>query len=795
MRRSRRGTRSQHVSDDVAEAANEGEPNTEIVYKPIEYSVSSRQIVPNKMQADALSNLAKLRARGESKALLISATGTGKTYLAAFDVEAFKAKRALFAVHRERIASDAMKSFARVNGEGHTYGLYSGDKHNADADYVFCTIQLLAGHLDEFDPNEFDYVVIDEAHRAGAASYQKVIDYFRPRFLLGMTATPDRTDGYDIFKLFDNNIAYQITLQMAQENNMLAPFHYFGITDLNVDGSPIDDLSSFEQLTSEERVNHIVKEINNYTANPDRRGIVFCARNEEAKRLAEMFNARGFRCCALSGSSSPEDRASAIERLECDREKRDDYLEYVFTVDIFNEGIDIPSLNQIIMLRPTESAIIFVQQLGRGLRLHPGKEYVLVLDFIGNYQKSFLIPIALSGDRTYNKDNLRRYVKEGSRIIPGCSTIHFDPIAEERIYQSLDSTRFSTTQLIKKEYQSLKYMLGRIPTLKDFDDNSAMDPLIIFSNTSLGSYHAFLKKYEKDYTVHFSDLQERMIKFVSMKLAAGKRPQELCLLQELMSSSELAEKQYERQVRSYSERLPVAACSVANVLNCSFLTGPTADTFAGCEFTRYENGAFKITTQFADALKDPEFKTQMLELVDFGLDRYKKQYAKSYDGTNFVLYEKYTYEDVCRLLNWSKNINGLNIGGYKYDKDTNTFPVFINYEKGEDISASINYQDRFLSSSELIAISKQKRNLKSPEILRLKSASITGMRTYLFVRKNKNDEESSKEFYFLGGMEPTGDFQEITMAETNARAVEIRYLLETPVKDELFDYLTSESVG
>jgi len=749
--------------------------------------VAAGPIKPNKMQVKALANLKRLRDEGATKALLVSATGTGKTYLAAFDVEVVMPRKALFLVHRKRIADDALRSFRRVIGTARTYGIYSGQTKELDSDYLFCTIQTVAEHLDQFAPDEFDYIVIDEAHHAEAPTYKKVMDHFRPKFLLGMTATPTRTTGEDVFALFDNNIAYQITLQDALGANLLSPFHYFGIADLTVDGATVDDDSDFGLLTSEARVDHIVREIDAHTVKSERRGLMFCSRNEEAAELAAELRDRGLRCIALSGAATGAERDAAIDRLEADRSKTNDWLEYILTVDIFNEGVDIPSLNQIIMLRPTQSAIIFVQQLGRGLRKAPGKHSVLVLDFIGNYKQSYLVPIALSGDRTYKKDTLRRYVKEGNRLITGCSTISFDEIAERRIYRALDQERFGTVQLIKQEYADLKHMLGRVPELADFEEQRALDPLLIFNNTQLGSYHAFLKKYEKDYHVSFTSAQEEMLRFVSQKLAAGKRPHELLLLREILDRHDaVSEDRFASLVRGVSPAMPIAACSVAGALSGAFFS---SKSFKDSVFVSFEDGRFEPSARLIAALADPEFARQLRAVVDFGLGRWRETYSSTYDGTCLVLNEKYTYEDVCRLLGWSQNINGQNIGGYKYDAGTNTFPVFINYEKADDVSESIRYEDRFLSPKELVAISKQPRHIDSPEIERLKHASETGVRTYLFVRKNKDDNES-KEFYFLGGMHATGDFKEFTMKPADKPAVEIRYVLDTAVKDELYDYIT-----
>lgn len=228
-----------------------------------------------------------------------------------------------------------------------------------------------------------------------------------------MSASPDRTDGFDVYSLFDHNIACEIRLQTALENDLLCPFHYFGIQDLKVNGGQVD-VGDFKDLTSEERVKNIIDVAEYYGYSGDRvRGLVFCSGTDEAQALSALFNSidkknsgRKYRTVALTGKDSEAVRRKAVEMLAADSADEDEILDYIFTVDIFNEGVDIPEINQVIMLRPTESAIIFVQQLGRGLRKAKGKEYVVVLDFIANYDNNYLIPIALSGDRTGNKDNI-----------------------------------------------------------------------------------------------------------------------------------------------------------------------------------------------------------------------------------------------------------------------------------------------------------------------------------------------------------------------------------------------------
>lgn len=739
-----------------------------------------RDIAPNHMQEKALASLQRIHEANLPRALLISATGTGKTYLSAFDVRAVRPKRVLFLAHRVRILEVSLQSYRKLLGDRYQYALYSAQQGVSDADCVFAMCSTMCKHLLEFPKDYFDYIVVDEAHRTGASSYQQILSYFEPRFCLGMTATPNRTDGYDVFSLFNHVIAYQISLQDALENEMLVPFHYFGIADLSIDYESEDDLSLFAKLTSEDRVRHVVQKIEEYTVSKEnRRGLIFCSRNDEAMFFSRRFNELGYRTCALSGQNSDAERNEAIARLEKGE------IEYIFSVDILNEGVDIPSLNQIIMLRRTESAIVFVQQLGRGLRKSEEKDFTLVLDFIGNYQKNFLVPVALSGDKTFNKDRLRSIVKSGGGCIPGASTISFDRISEARIYRAIDGGDFTSARFLRDEYLDLRNKLGHVPSLEDFDENGSIDPLLLFKK--FGSYHAFLSKYEKAYDVRFSKVEESILKYVSQKLANGKRFEELLLLKELMLCDAVTESALLEESAQYGVQARHGAlCSAVEVLHGDF-----ASSAAFTPLIAVEGGVISLTDAFRQCLADGEFGRQVMEIVDFGLRRNLLQYGETYRDTSFVLNAKYTYEEVCRLLCWDRNVNSQNIGGYKYDAKTNTYPVFINYDKDPSISDSIKYEDRFLSPCELIAISKQPRTLASPEIDRLKGWPDNDMRIFLFVRKNKDDKES-KEFYFLGEMRPTGEYRQIVMPVVNKNAVEISYELETPVRQDLYEYLLSD---
>lgn len=742
-------------------------------------SHKSTELKPNSMQRDFIASLESIRAKGKDRALLISATGTGKTYASAFAMREEKQKHVLFVVHREQIAKQALRSYRRVFGNTRTFGLLSGNEKDMQADYIFSTMQTMSKDyiMDQFDPNQFDTIIIDEVHRAGASSYQKIMAYFKPQFWLGMTASPDRTDGYDIYGLFDHNIAGEIRLQQALEEDLLCPFHYFGITDFEVDGQVLDDMSQFNLLVSDQRVDYILKQAQFYGYSGKRvKGLIFCSRKEECKALSRLFNEKGLKTTVLSGDDSQSYREECIDKLVSDDDN--DYFDYIFTVDIFNEGVDIPEINQVILLRPTQSPIVFIQQLGRGLRKAENKEYVVILDFIGNYKNNFMIPIALSGDRSYNKDTVRRYVQEGSKMIPGASSIHFDLITRKRIFQSIDAANFNESRLLKESYQQLKFKVGHIPTLMDFETYGSIDPLRIFDNGTYGSYYMFLKKCDKDFKIRLKPVEEKMLEFISTKLAAGKRKDELVILQQLLNNKNISihgDQNYQT--------------NVFNMLTGQFATGTGANRYKDCVFIQKKTEQFEISDIFKQLLQNEDFKQLFQETIEYGLFRYQKEYRSPFENTPFTLYAKYTYEDVCRLLNWEKSLVPLNIGGYKYDSKTKTFPIFVNYDKSDDIADTIKYEDRFVSDRELIWISKSGRNLHSDDVQKALHADSLGIVIHLFVRKNKEDK-GSKEFYYMGTLHAMDQGKEIMVGSKSA--VEITYRLDQPVREDIYDYIVGE---
>lgn len=750
-------------------------------------NISTNDIAPNKMQQEALKALEKLQQDNKHKALLISATGTGKTYLSAFAVKKANPKQLLFLAHREQILKQACKTFAKIIPDIQ-YGILSANHKDFHKPYLFATINMLSKeeNLTQFAPTHFDYIIIDETHRVGASSYLKILNYFQPQFLLGMTATPERTDGFDIYQLFDHNIAYEIRLNQAMQENLLCPFHYFGITDITVDDQEINDNSTFNDLTTDARVTHIINQSQYYGFSGERlRGLIFCSQIEEAQILSQKFNERGFNTIALSGKDSQETRTNAIHKLE--QKERSTGLDYIFTVDIMNEGIDIPAINQIIMLRPTKSAIIFVQQLGRGLRKYPQKDYVVILDFIGNYQNNFMIPIALSGDTSYNKDNIRHYVTEGNRFIFGSSTIHFDKVARQKIYQAIDSAKLSDTALLKNEYLQLKQKLGKIPSIFDFSQFGSIDILKFLDKFK--TYHNFLQKYDKDYTIRFNTIQEEILYFISYRFAKGKRIHELLALKLLLKNTsyllmDINHILTTKYHQNLTEQIKISL--IRNLTNLFTISNEQAK-FSNCIFIKESDNDYIISDIFKSVLQDEKFYFQINEILDFALERYQKYYQNKYKNTNLVLYQKYTYEEVCYLLNWPQKINPNAMAGYFYEKTTHTLPVFINYIAPD--KKRVDYTNEFLSNTLITAYSKSNRKLDSSDAKHIYNAKEEQNKLYLFVRKPSEDKEA-KEFYFLGEIIAQGKPE----FAPKYNGFKILYKLDTPVRADIFDYLTTITV-
>lgn len=777
----------QHASHLLTDAALQWDINAEEERKFAE----APTVVPNRMQESALASLSDLRSAGKTSALVVSATGTGKTILAALDVREFAPDRLLFLAHREQILDKARQEFQLVlEAPRHQFGKLSGSSADLDAKYLFATTHSFIRAIADgrIAPDAFDYVIIDEVHRAGARTYIDIVNFLEPRFMLGMTATPERTDGFNVFELFDFNLAYEIRLQQALEENMLVPFHYFGITDYTTDsGETIDEHSNLRHLASDERADHLVRKLEQYgQVSVPPRGLIFCSRNDEASELSKLLNQRTLfgnplRTKAVSGADSVEYREQVVRELE------NDELDYLLSVDIFNEGIDIPSLNQIVMLRQTQSAIVFTQQLGRGLRKHPGKEYLVAIDFIGNYTNNYLIPTALFGDASNNKEQLRRRFigNDGDHIIAGISSINFDKIAKERIFRSLSEVKLDAMTKLRGAYNALKARLGRQPMLADFLEQGSSDPVVV--GTKAGNYARFVGKLERaeELKPRLSKDADTILTFLTIELLNGKRPQELLLLRELVAKRRPYTRAEYRDLlanlgHDSSDR---TLRSVERILTFEWFTDSERKKYGSEPLVRFDGTCFHLSPRWQAAWDCPDdFQHYVHDVIDTGLEISRTRYGSA-DG--LIVGERYTRKEVCRLLNWSKNEQST-IYGYKVDRDSNTCPIFVTYHKADDITDSTKYDDRFIDQQTLHWFTRSNRTLESGEVAAIVSHS---MPIYLFVKK---DDAEGTDFIYLGEVTPTGAEQTRMPGENGLPVVTMDLELPEPIDGATFDYLAGD---
>ena len=726
-------------------------------------SLEKYRLKPNSMQERFIANLRKILERGEERALLISATGTGKTYASAFAMRELGFKRVLFLVHRVTLAKQAKNSFEKVFDKKVTMGLVGAGSYEYEKDYVFATVETLNRdtHLFQYQPNDFDCIILDEAHHSSNNIYTKVIHYFKPKLFLGMTATPDKREdnqeGKNIYEIFHYQIAHEIRLQQAMEDNLLCPFHYFGISEIiSLDDKTLQAAKlteeEFNQLTSDERVRHIIEQSEYYGYSGERvKGLIFCSRVKECEELSRKFNARGYRTVALSGKDSEEKRQEAFERLameETDATQEMQPLDYIFSRDILNEGVDIVEVNQVIMLRPTQSPIVFIQQLGRGLRKAPGKEYVVILDFIGNYNNNFMIPVALSGDRSYNADVIRKYVISGNSTIPGASTVHFDEISKDKIFKSIDKIKGMKT-LIKESYVSLKNRLGRVPLLYDFYENQEIDPLVIIREYK--TYDAFMVAMEQGKYKNVLNEQEKLtLEYLSKTVLSGVRPDELVILSQLLHRDHIAVADFIKEYQNtYGIEISTSRVKEAVQVLQGHFVSKEAEYQKYCQIDILENdpaGMIKRLQSYTERLTHIPFYTQVEDIIKVGIARYKEKYLPGIKSEDpFVLYEKYSRRDVSLLMNCGKDLSSIMYGMKRIENDVF---IFITYHKEESqdeknyVDGKPDYADAFEDNLIFKWDSQIGKGLDSSYMKDVLGAD----RKHLFVKKS--DAETS--FYYMG---------------------------------------------
>lgn len=734
----------------------------------MDYFERFNDIEPNFMQKKALRELARYRGLGVKKSLVVSATGSGKTFLSAFDARNFGAERLLFVVHRETILRDALDTFRKVFGNTRKYGFYTGNTKNRDVDFVFATNVMLSKSLDQFDKDDFDYIVLDECQHATSATYQKIMNHFTPKFFLGLTATPERMDNQDVFALFDKNVPYELRLREALENDLIVPFKYFGIFDEGINYKA-DNRDLLRQMTSPEHCEFLAEHIEKHRPKGKLKALIFCRSIEHAEQMSDAFRNLGYAADFLVGRHDINDRKMAFNKLQNEAHP----LELLFSVDLLNEGVDLPAVNMVIFLRPTESSTIFIQQLGRGLRKYPQKEYLTVLDFIGNaYERSVQIAIALgslSKSSVVEKHLLKEYIKKGFTQLNLPIEIHFDEKSRDEVLYYIEKTNFNRFAFLKQDYLNFKKIIGgkRYVRHTEYVNNEYAPDLIRFIKTSLGpteyGYYSFLKKIDEVVPDLTTDELE-IIKRLSAMLPLV-RPYEFAVIKELIFNGELDINTLKNQITNHWPMDEAHFLHSLDYLQNKFLSLNAHLTMK--PFIEYNGSSFGL----AFSVKSNGFKEFLLDLLNYGLERYLSEFGR--DEIGLRVFHNYSTEQFM-LMTLQKTISYYR--GTKFEKDHTTY-ILAGLKKDLDEDHHLNYKDKFLSDklfqweSETNATPS---NATGHKIIKTKIA-------HLFIRKKDSEDNITLPYIYIG----TGKFTNIRPSTNVKKTLLVDIKLDHEIPEEL----------
>jgi superfamily II DNA or RNA helicase len=710
----------------------------------MDYELLNGEIRPNYMQRRALRELIRYRAGGVGKALIIAAAGSGKTYLAAFDALNMAPKKLLYIVEEGTILEKAYETFWKVFGNEKEFGFYNKDHKDVFADFLFSTNVTMAKAVDrhEFKEDEFDYIVVDECHHATASTYRKIINYFKPEFLLGLTATPERMDNEDVFSLFDENVPYELRLRDAIINDLVVPFHYYGIRDVmtRYDLSDRDERRFINEMIDPAHIDFIHTEIEKHRVPGKLKAIVFCRSISQSVTMANALSTY-YHTAYLTGRNSTGERIKAFQDLQDDTKD----LEVLCTVDILNEGADIPGINMVLFLRPTESSTIFIQQLGRGLRKFPGKDYVTVLDFIGNsYKRSTQIAFALgslSENFVVEKRLLQSMVETDFKSL-GLDRygveIHIDALSKEEVLKYISAENFNQKKYLKQDYENFKSYIGSqyYPSHMDYLNSDVAPDLVRFMQVHLGrktgSYYGFLKEIGEKNLPQFDETQEKFVTFLSGFLPLV-RPYEYLIYQKLFASNgqcdlnSLYQYVQENTESYFDERIYDHALQ-----------------YIGAEYVSIEEDKVLLNPKLhlSDSLL-----TYVNDLLDYGLARYEADFPKH--ESFFVPWKNYSTEQIQRIRLINPGYSQL---GTYYDEKQKAVYSLVTLKKKDitEDTKQLDYDDQYLSNT--LFQWESRNNLSEKE----KNQLFTYETVYLFIRKVKNSGGITLPYTFVGKGHFTG---------------------------------------
>lgn len=739
----------------------------------MDYDLHTANVKPNFMQKKALKELNRYRAVGTARALVVAAAGSGKTYLAAFDALNFSPKRLLYIVHEGSILKKALETFQDVFGNVVSYGIFSGESKEMDADFVFATNITMAKSLELFPKDYFDYIIVDECHHATAETYRKIIGYFEPEFLLGLTATPERMDNQDVFDLFDKNVPYELRLRDAIINELVVPFKYYGIRDelINYGLTKSEERKMVAQLATVDHCNFIAKEIEKHRPAGKLKALAFCRNVTHARMMCETMGEH-YKTAYLTGKNDIGERVRAYNDLQSDEKN----LEILFTVDILNEGVDIPGVNMVLFLRPTESSTIFIQQLGRGLRKYDNKQYVTVLDFIGNsYKRSVQIAFALSSladNFVLEKRLMMALVQDDFKAI-GLSDygveINIDDLSKEEIISCIERENFNSLNYMKQDYFNFRKYIGAetYPRHMDYINNDCAPDLLRFMSIKIQgrkcvSYynflHGILDGIDEDARLLpvFAERQVQFANYLSAMLPLVRRHEyEIfkCVVHGMTDLSEI-----ERAI-------------------CTSIAGYTHEEFEHALKYMVANG-YVAREDGKCALVNVQLDSDYLEYLDdllsYGLTRYTIDYGEE---IGFKLWQSYRMDQV--QLKFLKNPGHNQVGTYYYD---DAVVIFASLKKDASVAERLNYKDKFLEPA--LFQWESMANVPASDLQKLINSKVT----YLFIRKVSDENGIVMPFTYVGKGHLTNPRKQVSHDAQKKKDV-ITYLFDIPMENELPDYL------
>ena len=751
-------------------------PPSEVADEPLEPPPR-----PHEVQREALAALQKTRLEGNRSGLVVLATGLGKTWLSAFDSQSEEFRRVLFVAHREEILAQAMATYRRIRPHA-SLGLYTGKEKKADSDVLFASIQTLGRthHLEQFAPASFDYLVVDEFHHAWARTYRQLLDHFEPRFLLALTATPERTDGGDLLALCDENLVYRCDLVEGIRRGLLSPFRYFGVPD-EVDytnipwrSSRFDEEALASAVATRSRADNALEQ---HRKHGGTRTLAFCCSTRHADFMAEHFRAAGIAAVAVHSGAESAPRATSLERLERGE------LQVVFAVDMLNEGVDLPDVDTILMLRPTESRIVWLQQFGRGLRKAEGKERLRVVDYIGNHRSFLLKPqtlFDLSGGDGEIRDALDRYQRGDLDLPPGCEvTYELEAIKLLRGLLRLSKG----VEEVRSYYMDFRERHGRRPlAVEAYHDGHRPDGI----RKQHGSWLRFVEAmgdFSKEASIllqgatgEFLDELEKTHMTRSFKmlvvlamLNADAIPGAIAIDSLVDGFSRIATRSMRlredvgsalddtRALRTLIEKNPIDA----------WIGGRGT---GGVAYFEYRDGSLRFTPEVAPELRTP-LQELIREIADWRLAQYLDRPTAR--PTNLVKGKAYARRDVIEAFHLPDNPSTSQSGFICVDQ---CIVLFVTLEK-EKHPQQHRYDDRFLGRDQFRWQSQNQTTQQGKNGEAIRQHRERNVPVHLFVRRQAKEDQRAAPFFYCGELE--------FVSWEGERPITVLWRLRTPLSDAL----------